>query len=403
MMVETAVRELQRGGIVIVTDSADRENEGDLIMAAEDATPERIAFLLQHTSGVICASLAAERLEALELPLMVANNGERQGTAFTVTVDSARGISTGISAADRALTLATLGDPAATAGDFVRPGHVFPLQAREGGVLRRAGHTEAALDLARMAGKRAGVLSEVVSEDRARMASARELEQLAARHGLPLISIAELVRHRFARETLVDAVAAATIPTRYGDFTAHAFRSRIDGTEHLAFVRGRLEGAGPVLVRVHSECLTGDVFGSQRCDCGAQLDDALRLVAQEGAGAIVYLRGHEGRGIGVGHKLRAYELQERGRDTVDANLDLGLPVDARDYGIGAQILAQLGIRQMRLLTNNPAKYEGLGGYGLEIVERVPLPPRVTRHNVAYLEAKRLRLGHRLELGDAQAR
>ena len=264
-----------------MTDSADRENEGDLIMAAEDATPERIAFFLQHTSGVICASLPAERLEALELPLMVANNGERQRTAFTVTVDAAHGISTGISAADRALTLATLADPAATAGDFVRPGHVFPLQAREGGVLRRAGHTEAALDLARMAGKRAGVLSEVVSEDRARMASASELEQLAARHGLPLISIAELVRFRFARETLVDAVAAATIPTRYGDFTAHAFRSRLDGTEHLAFVRGRLEGAGAVLVRVHSECLTGDVFGSQRCDCGAQLDDALRLVAQE--------------------------------------------------------------------------------------------------------------------------
>jgi 3,4-dihydroxy 2-butanone 4-phosphate synthase/GTP cyclohydrolase II len=396
--VQSAIAAIGRGEIAIVVDDEDRENEGDLIMAAEAVTAEKMAFFLRHTSGVICASLPGPRCDELALPLMVTHNQEAQGTAFTVTVDLAGGITTGISAADRAATIAALADPSATATDFVRPGHVFPLRSREGGILKRAGHTEAAIDLARLAGCRpAGVLSEVVTVDHQAMARGPELRHLAKAHDLPMVSIADLVRHRLRSERLVRRMAEARVPTRYGEFTCHAWESLIDGTEHLAFVRGDVCGGEPVLVRVHSECLTGDVFGSHRCDCGAQLDDSMRAIAEEDRGVVVYLRGHEGRGIGIVHKLMAYNLQDDGRDTVDANLELGLPVDTREYGIGAQILVDLGVQRMRLMTNNPAKYRGLSGYELEITERVALPPVTTRHNLAYLDTKRTRMGHLLPL------
>jgi 3,4-dihydroxy 2-butanone 4-phosphate synthase / GTP cyclohydrolase II len=395
-VIDDAIRAIQAGDIVLVTDHENRENEGDLIMAADAATPEKIAFFLRHTSGVICVALSAQRCDQLQLPLMVADNTEAQGTAFTVSVDLACGTTTGISAADRAATLRGLADASFAAGDFARPGHVFPLRSREGGVLKRAGHTEAASDLARLASRSpAGVLCEVVSEDRCRMARGPELRRLAAVHGLPMVSIAELVRHRLGSERLVEAVAEASIPTRHGAFVCRAWRSTLDGTEHLALTKGEVAGDDPVLVRVHSECLTGDVLGSRRCDCGGQLDDALAAIAAEGRGVLVYLRGHEGRGIGLGHKLASYNLQDEGHDTVDANTLLGLPVDDREYGVGAQILMDLGIRRMRLMTNNPAKYEGLQGYGLEIEQRVPLASRVTPENVAYLETKRRRMGHLL--------
>jgi 3,4-dihydroxy 2-butanone 4-phosphate synthase/GTP cyclohydrolase II len=392
--VEAAVEAVRRGGVVLVVDDESRENEGDLIMAADAATPETVSFFLRHTSGVICASITEERADALGLPLMVADNQESRGTAFTVTVDLAQGVSTGISAADRAATIRALGSPGARAQDFVRPGHVFPLRARPGGVLKRAGHTEAAVDLARMAGcEPAGVLCEVVTADKAGMARGPELRALARRHGLPMISVAGLIAHRLRRERLVRHVASARVPTSHGDFTCHAWRSVLDGVEHLAFVHGDVGGDDPVLTRIHSECLTGDVFSSARCDCGAQLDDAMRAIATAGAGVVVYLRGHEGRGIGLAHKLEAYNLQDAGRDTVDANLDLGLPVDSREYGIGAQILVDLGIRRLRLMTNNPAKYHGLTGYDVEIVERVPLRPRRTAENERYLRTKQQRMGH----------
>lgn len=394
--VAAAVEEIRRGGIVVVTDDEDRENEGDLIMAAEAASTEAVAFFLRHTSGVLCAALPGDRADALELPLMVPDNRDSYQTAFTVSVDAADGVSTGISAADRAVTLRLLADPAAHAGSFVRPGHVFPLRAREGGVLRRRGHTEAAVDLAALAGLApVGVLCEVVTEDRTGMARRPELQALARRHRLPMVTIEELVAHRMSRERLVRHLSQARIPTPYGDFTAHAWTSLVDGTEHVALVRGETDTDESVLVRVHSECLTGDVFGSRRCDCGGQLDDALRMIAEAGRGVVVYLRGHEGRGIGLGHKLRAYELQDTGLDTVDANLELGLPVDSRDYGVGAQILTELGVRRLRLLTNNPIKHTELRGYGLTIVERIPLAPRVTAENARYLRAKATRMGHLL--------
>jgi 3,4-dihydroxy 2-butanone 4-phosphate synthase/GTP cyclohydrolase II len=403
--VEVAIDAVRRGEIAIVVDDEDRENEGDLIMAAEAATPEKVAFFLQHTSGVICPSLPGERLDALGLPPMVGRNEESHGTAFTVSVDLAEGITTGISASDRSMTIQALADPRRTGADFVRPGHVFPLRAREGGVLKRAGHTEAACDLARLAGLQpAGVLCEVVTPDKARMARAEELRRLADDHGLPLISIADLVRHRLRSERLISQVAEARVPTDHGDFTCHAWTSLTDGTEHLAFTLGDVGGGEPPLVRVHSECITGDVFGSRRCDCGAQLQDAFAAIAAEGRGAVIYLRGHEGRGIGLAHKLAAYNLQDHGRDTVDANLELGLPVDTREYGLGAQMLLDLGVRRMRLMTNNPAKYHGLDGYGLEIVARVPLPPRTTDQNREYLRTKRERMGHFLpDLDDARPR
>jgi 3,4-dihydroxy 2-butanone 4-phosphate synthase/GTP cyclohydrolase II len=392
--VEAAIEQIKAGGIVVVTDDEDRENEGDLVMAAEAATPEKIAFFLQHTSGVICAALTDERADALELPLMVRDNTEAQGTAFTVSVDLAAGITTGISAADRAATIQALADRRAQRADFARPGHVFPLRSRPSGVLKRGGHTEASVDLATLAGfQPAGVLCEVVTADKSGMARGDELRRLAVTHGLPMISIAELVRHRMRSERLVEHISEARVPTRHGSFTCSVWESALDGMQHLAFVRGDVGGSEPVLVRVHSECLTGDVFGSTRCDCGMQLDDALAAIARAGHGAVIYLRGHEGRGVGIAHKLMAYNLQDEGLDTVDANLALGLPVDTREYGIGAQILAGLGVRRMRLMTNNPAKYRGLEGYGLEIVERVALPMRATCDNLAYLETKRRRMGH----------
>src|SRR4051794_29267749 len=391
-----AIRAIGRGEVVIVTDDEDRENEGDLIMAAEAVTAEKVAFFLEHPSGVICATLPGERLDELELPLMVQDNQEAQRTAFTVTVDLASGVTTGISAADRARTLRALGDPHAIAGDFVRPGHIFPLRARPGGVLERPGHTEAAVDLARLAGLHpAGVLSEAVTPDRSAMARGAELAALARARGLVQVSIAELVRHRRRTERRVVKVAEAPVPTRHGVFTCQAWRSPGDGVDPPAFVRGDVSAGEPVLVRVHSECLTGDVFGSRRCDCGSQLDDALAAIDREGRGVVVYLRGHEGRGIGIAAKLDAYRLQDGGHDTVDANLHLGLPVDSRDYGTGAQILLALGVQRLRLITNNPAKCEDLGDFGIEVAERVALPVRPTPENITYLETKRRRMGHLL--------
>jgi 3,4-dihydroxy 2-butanone 4-phosphate synthase / GTP cyclohydrolase II len=395
--VDEAVAAIARGEIVVVVDDEHRENEGDLIMAAEGATPEKIAFFLQHTSGVICMPMEGDRLDELELPLMVSENTESMRTAFTVSVDYRHGTTTGISAYDRAATIQALIDPATTPRDLARPGHIFPLRYRPGGVLKRAGHTEAAVDLARMAGLYpAGVLCEVVDDDKTDMARVPDLERFCAKHGLLLVSIADIVRYRRQGEKLVRRIAEARIPTDWGDFTCYAYESILDGEVHLALVKGAVQGQDNVLVRVHSECLTGDVFGSLRCDCGVQLDAAMEKIAEEGMGVIVYLRGHEGRGIGIGHKLRAYQLQEQGRDTVDANVELGLPIDNREYGIGAQILVDLGITTMRNMTNNPAKYGGLEGFGLDIVERVPLESKPNPENISYLRAKRERMGHLLE-------
>ncbi|HET6795164.1 MAG TPA: bifunctional 3,4-dihydroxy-2-butanone-4-phosphate synthase/GTP cyclohydrolase II [Acidimicrobiales bacterium] len=395
--IEDAIAAIGRGEMVVVVDDEDRENEGDLIMAAEAATPEAIAFFLAHTSGLICVPMTGERLDQLDLPLMVATNTESQRTAFTVTVDYRHGTSTGISAADRARTIQSLIDPATRPNDLARPGHILPLRYRPGGVLKRAGHTEAAVDLTRAAGMYpAGVLCEIVNEDKTDMARLPDLEVFAERHRLPLISIADLIRYRRQKDKLVRRVVEARIPTQYGEFSCYAYESVLDGEQHLALVRGAVQGEDNVLVRVHSECLTGDVFGSRRCDCGPQLNAAIRRIAEEGLGVVIYLRGHEGRGIGIGHKLRAYHLQDQGRDTVDANLELGLPVDSREYGIGAQILVDLGITTMRLMTNNPAKYGGLEGFGLDIVERVPLESDPNPDNIAYLRAKRERMGHLLE-------
>jgi 3,4-dihydroxy 2-butanone 4-phosphate synthase/GTP cyclohydrolase II len=396
--IEAAIAAVANGEIVIVVDDEDRENEGDLIMAAEKITPEAMGFFVRHTSGVICMPMLGERLDALQLPLMVSHNTESQRTAFTVSVDARQDVTTGISAGDRTTTVRTLISPTARPDDFARPGHIFPLRYREGGVLKRAGHTEAAVDLARMAGlQEAGVLAEVVNDD-GTMARLPQLQAFAAEHGLHLITIADLIRYRRHREKLVRRVSEARIPTRHGDFTAVVFESLLDGVEHMAFVRGDVAGQDDVLVRVHSECLTGDVFGSMRCDCGLQLDAALGRIAAEGRGAVVYLRGHEGRGIGLGHKLRAYRLQDQGRDTVEANEELGFPADSREYGIGSQILVDLGITTMRVMTNNPAKYGGLEGFGLEIVERVPLEIVPNAENIAYLRTKQEKLGHLLDLG-----
>ena len=395
--IEEAVAALRNGGMVVVVDDEDRENEGDLIMAAEDVTAESMAFFLEHTSGVFCVPLESSRADELDLPLMVVANTEAQRTAFTVTVDCRHGTTTGISASDRAATVRALIDPATRPTDLNRPGHIFPLRYRAGGVLKRAGHTEATVDLCRLAGKYpSGVLCEIVTADKADMARLPELEAFTQRHGLPLISIADLIRYRRHHEKLVRRVAEATLPTEHGAFQAFVFESVLDNEQHLALVYGDITDQRDLLVRVHSECLTGDVMGSMRCDCGPQLHTALAKIAAEGAGVVVYLRGHEGRGIGLGHKIRAYALQEDGRDTVDANLEQGLPVDSREYGIGAQILVDLGVTSMRLMTNNPSKYGGLEGFGLNIVERVPIESRPTEFNIDYLRTKRERMGHLLE-------
>ena len=395
--IEEAIEQLRNGGMVVVVDDEDRENEGDLIMAAEDVTAESMAFFLEHTSGVFCSPLEAARADELDLPLMVVANTEAQRTAFTVTVDYRHGTTTGISAADRAATIRALIDPATKPTDLNRPGHIFPLRYRAGGVLKRAGHTEATVDLCRLAGKYpSGVLCEIVTKDKSDMARLPELEAFAAEHNLPLVSIADLIRYRRQHEKLVRRVAEAALPTIHGEFQAVVYENVLDGEQHMAMVYGDVTTTEPVLVRVHSECLTGDAFGSLRCDCGPQLQAALAKIAAEGAGVVVYLRGHEGRGIGLGHKIRAYALQENGADTVEANVELGLPVDSREYGIGAQILVDLGVTSMRLLTNNPAKYGGLEGFGLNIVERVSLESQPTAHNIDYLRTKREKMGHLLE-------
>ncbi len=393
--IEQAIADIAAGKAVVVVDDEDRENEGDLIFAAEHATTELLAFTIRYSSGVLCAPVTNEDADRLELPPMYHTNQDRKGTAFTVSIDSREGISTGISAADRARTIRLLADPATRAEQLSRPGHVFPLRAKEGGVLRRPGHTEAAVDLARMAGLHpAGVVVEVVNDDGS-MARVPELKDFAAEHQLTLITIADLIAYRRRFEQQVEQVVRTRIPTRYGEFSAVGYRSTFDGVEHVALVRGDIGDGENVLVRVHSECLTGDVFGSLRCDCGPQLDGALRCVAEEGRGVVLYVRGHEGRGIGLLHKLQAYQLQDAGADTVDANLELGLPADARDYGTGAQILVDLGVRSMRLLTNNPAKRAGLEGYGLAVVGRVPLPSSVQPENLRYLRTKRDRMGHHI--------
>ncbi len=396
--VEEAVDVIARGGIAVVVDDADRENEGDLVMAAQSATAETIAFFLSHTSGVICVPMLAERADQLQLPLMVTANTESQRTAFTVSVDARHGTTTGISAEDRAATIQALIDPRTGPNDLNRPGHIFPLRYRPGGTLKRQGHTEATIDLVQMAGLYpAGVLCEIVTPDKAAMARLPELERFAVEHKLPLVSIADIVRYRRRKDKLVKRIAGPVrIPTDLGELAGYAYESVLDGEQHLAVVLGDVTAGTPVLVRVHSECLTGDVFGSLRCDCGPQLHEAERLIAAEGSGVIVYLRGHEGRGIGLAHKLRAYDLQEQGRDTVDANVELGFPVDNREYGIGAQILVDLGVTAMRLMTNNPTKYGGLEGFGLDIVERVALSSHVNPENVRYLRTKQERMGHLME-------
>ena len=381
--IETAVAQIAAGRPVVVVDDADRENEGDIVFAAEMATADLVGFTVRYTSGVVCVPLTGEICDRLDLPPMHHVNQDRKQTAYTVSVDAAEGVTTGISAADRARTIQMLADPLTRADDLSRPGHVFPLRAKEGGVLRRPGHTEAAVDLAKMAGLRpAGVVCEIVNDDGS-MARLPELTEFARRHDLAMISIADLVQFRRRRRRQIEAVAEARIPTAHGDFRAVGYRSLVGGTDHVALVMGDIGDGADVLVRVHSECLTGDVFGSLRCDCGPQLDAALAAVGREGRGVVLYVRGHEGRGIGLMHKLQAYQLQDAGSDTVEANIELGLPADARDYGIGAQILVDLGVRTMRLLTNNPTKRAGLQGYGLRIVERVrerepaePVEPRL---------------------------
>src|SRR5215218_4137609 len=382
--------------MVVVVDDEDRENEGDLVMAGCHTTEADLAFMVRHTSGVVCMALTGDRCDALQLPPMVATNTDSHRTAFTVTVDLAAGTTTGISAADRAATIRALADEAVGADAFHRPGHLFPLRAREGGVLKRAGHTEAAVDLARLAGlPPVGVLCEVVNDD-GTMARRPDLLAFAAEHGLPIITIADLVAHRRRTDRLVERSGEARVPTPWGEFRCISYRSLLDGTEHVAFTIGDVSAPGELLVRVHSECLTGDIFRSLRCDCGPQVEGAMARIAAGGRGAVVYLRGHEGRGIGLGHKLRAYGLQDAGRDTVDANLDLGVPVDSREYGIGAQILVDLGARRLRLLTNNPAKYGGLEGYGLEIVAREPIQAAPNAENLVYLRTKKQRMGHLLD-------
>jgi 3,4-dihydroxy 2-butanone 4-phosphate synthase/GTP cyclohydrolase II len=384
--------------MVIMVDDQDRENEGDLIVAADAVTPQQIGFMLRYTSGIICLPIVGERLDELDLPMMVARNTDIRRTAFTVSVDARDGTTTGISAGDRWRTIQTILDPEARPQDLARPGHLYPLRYEPGGVLKRAGHTETAVDLARLSGRYpAGVLAEIMNDDGS-VAKLPELELFAKGHQLLLGTIADLIAYRRQHEKLVERVVEARIPTEYGTFTGVGYRSLVDDRQHIALVMGDIGDGEAVLTRVHSECLTGDVFGSLRCDCGQQLDQAIARVAGEGRGVVLYIRGHEGRGIGLLHKLAAYKLQDEGLDTVDANVNLGLPVDARDYGVGAQILYDLGVRTMRLMTNNPTKRAGIEGYGLSILEQVPLFIDANDENRDYLKAKATRLGHQMDMG-----
>ena len=399
--IEEIVAAIRRGEMVIMVDDEDRENEGDLIIAAEDATPDSVGFMLRHTSGIICMPVLGERLDELELPMMVAKNTDVRRTAFTVSIDAAEGTTTGISAADRCRTIHAVIDPATRPIDLARPGHMYPLRYEPGGVLKRAGHTEAAIDLVELAGKYpAAVLAEVMNDD-GTVAKLGDLEVFAKEHGLLIGTIADLIGHRRQSEKLVERVVEARIPTRHGEFAAVGYRSLVDDRQHIALVKGDIGDGEAVMTRVHSECLTGDVFGSLRCDCGEQLDYALEQVAREGRGVVLYIRGHEGRGIGLLHKLAAYRLQDEGLDTVDANVNLGLPVDNRDYGVGSQILYDLGVRSMRLLTNNPVKRAAIEGYGLSILERIPISLPANEENRGYLRAKANRLGHELEFGEEE--
>lgn len=390
---ESVLEDMQQGKPIIVVDDEGRENEGDLIIAAEKASLENISFMMRYTSGILCVPMLEQDLERLEIPMMVNHNTEKHQTAFTVSVDAQKKTTTGISAHDRLTTILTLADPNAQPDDLLRPGHVFPLKYKKGGVLKRAGHTEASVDLAELAGlKPMAVIAEIMNSNGS-VAKLDDIEIFANTHGLKIIRIADIVKYRYQHEKLVYCDSTAKIPTRFGEFVAHSYISVLDGTEHIALVRGDVAHKEEVLVRVHSECLTGDVLGSLRCDCGQQLNRALEKIAEAGCGVLVYLRGHEGRGIGLKHKLRAYHLQDQGSDTVEANELQGLPVDSREYGVGAQILVDLGISTMKLLTNNPAKYSGLAGYGLHIVSREPLISQPTLENARYLKTKQQKLGH----------
>jgi 3,4-dihydroxy 2-butanone 4-phosphate synthase / GTP cyclohydrolase II len=394
--VDRAIKDIAEGRPVLVVDDENRENEGDIIFAASMATPELLAFMIRYTSGVICVPMREAELDRLQLPQMTAQNTEHHRTAFTLSVDARTGTSTGISAADRATTIGRLVDPATTATDLIRPGHIFPLRYAEGGVLRRAGHTEAAVDLARLAGlPEAGVLCEVVNDD-GTMARLPELREFANTHDLALISIEQLIDYRRRTERQLSRQAKTQIPNAHGQWQAYGYRHEIDGTEYIALVLGDVTDGADVLTRLHSECLTGDVFGSLRCDCGAQLEAAMTAISAQGRGVVLYLRGHEGRGVGLLSKLQAYELQDAGADTVDANTELGLPVDAREYSAGAQMLADLGVRSVRLLTNNPDKINGLTDCGVDITARVPLASFVTPYNLRYLLTKRDKLGHQIQ-------
>lgn len=399
--IESALEDIRQGKMIVVVDDEDRENEGDLLMAAEKATAESINFMATYARGLVCAPLAEDQARRLGLCLMVDDNTDRHCTAFTVSVDASEGTTTGISAAERALTARLLSDPTSKPKDFRRPGHIFPLIARKGGVLKRAGHTEAAVDLARLAGLRpAGVICEVMNED-GTMARLNDLARFVETHGLKIISIADLIRYRHRQDRLVERVSTVQLPTEYGTFVAHAYRFILDEAGdhlHMALVKGDIGGEEPVLVRVHSECLTGDVFGSLRCDCGPQLHRAMKSIETEGRGVLIYMR-QEGRGIGLLPKLKAYELQEKGLDTVEANVALGFAPDLRDYGVGAQIMADLGLRHVRLLTNNPRKVIGLAGYGIDIVDRVPLEIEANPYNERYLDTKREKMGHMIHLKD----
>lgn len=392
--IEEVLEDFRQGRLVIVTDDSNRENEGDLIAAAEKATPDLVNFMIRYTSGVLCVPMEGGDLDRLDLPLMTLRNTEAMRTAYTISVDARQGVSTGISAADRSRTIRLLADPATRPDDLVRPGHVFPLRYREGGVLRRAGHTEAAVDLARLAGLRpAGVLAEVINED-GTMARLPHLFEFKHRHGLKICSIESLISYRRAREKLIEKEQVVRLPTDHGEFELHLYRSIVDDVNHLALVKGKISGSQPTLVRVHSECLTGDVFGSRRCDCGNQLHAALEQIEEAGTGVLVYMR-QEGRGIGLAAKIHAYKLQEDGFDTVEANERLGYPSDLREYGLGAQILVDLGVQHIRLLTNNPKKVVGLEGYGLDIVEQIRIKAPANPHNRKYLETKRQKMGHLL--------